>query len=158
MKKQQPWCISCRAKFALRKKNFCYECEQIEVKAKKREYRQKPEVKAKQREKREYMREYRQKPEVKAKQREYFQKPEVKAKKREYRQKPEVKAKKSDKEQLKKIYKEYAILLQKMDKQKLSVREMRRLEALAEYLGRDIDEWRTEQQKKEYMERMEEKY
>ena len=33
---------------------------------------------------REYQREYRQKPEAKAKQREYYQKPEVKAKQREY--------------------------------------------------------------------------
>jgi len=50
-----------------------------------REYQQKPEVKAK-------AREYSQKPEVKAKAREYQQKPEVKAKEREYNQKPEVKA------------------------------------------------------------------
>jgi hypothetical protein len=60
-----------------------------EVKARQKEYYQKPEVKARQKE-------YYQKPEVKAKKREYYQKPEVKAKQREYSQKPEVKAKKRE--------------------------------------------------------------
>ena len=41
---------------------------------------------------REYKREYNNKPEVKAKRKEYNNKPEVKAKKRAYHQKPEVKA------------------------------------------------------------------
>src|SRR3972149_5515914 len=58
-----------------------------DVKAKKREYFQRPDVKAKQRE-------YFQRPDVKAKKREYFQRPDVKAKQREYSQRPDVKAKK----------------------------------------------------------------
>ena len=41
----------------------------------------------------EVRREYQQRPEVKAKQKEYYQRPEVKAKHKEYQQRPEVKAK-----------------------------------------------------------------
>ena len=69
-----------------------------------REYRQRPDVKAKQRE-------YRQRPDVKAKQREYYQRPDVKAKQREYRQRPDVKAKqrvgKGNPERLKELCLEY---------------------------------------------------
>ena len=57
-----------------------------EVKAKNKEYHQRPEIKAKNKE-------YRQRPEIKAKNKEYYQRPEVKAKNKEYYQRPEVKAK-----------------------------------------------------------------
>jgi len=79
--------------------------------------------------------------------REYYQKPEVKARMREYRQKPEVKARKQNKDSMKAIIKEYHLLL---GLEKHTVRQMRKLEALADVLGRDIDEWRSQQQKDEH--------
>jgi len=57
-----------------------------------REYKQRPEIKAK-------LKEYKQRPEYKAKQREYKQRPEYKAKKREYQQRPEYKAKQREYQQ-----------------------------------------------------------
>ena len=72
--------------------------ETKEVREKKREYNQRPEVKEKRREK---SREYNQRPEVKEKRRENYQRPEVKEKMREkmreYNQRPEVKEKRREK-------------------------------------------------------------
>jgi hypothetical protein len=90
---------------------------------------------------------YYQRPEVKEKtrayMRAYFQRPEVKEKTREMR---------AERDYSRKIIGEYHHL---MKRKKLSVRQMRRLEALAEILGRDIDEWRNEAQRKEYQELIE---
>ena len=136
-----------------------------EVKAKLREYYQKPEYKARRREyyqKPEYkakQREYQRKPENREKKREYnrkyYQKPEVKARwrkyMREYHQKPEYKARRREQAELKKTITEYHTLL---EKKKPSRTEILRLEALADILGRDIEEWRTERMRKDYHERM----
>jgi hypothetical protein len=131
----------------------CHECksEAVEGKSrcafhleKTRAYYQRPEVKEKTRA---YKRAYYQRPEVKEKtrayMRAYFQRPEVKEKTREMR---------AERDYSRKIIGEYHHL---MKRKKLSVRQMRRLEALAEILGRDIDEWRNEAQRKEYQELIE---
>ena len=77
MRKELTICETCDTLFDYRpQKRFCDECNKKKV----REYRLRPEVKAKQRE---WHREYRLRPEVKAKKREYEQRPEVKAKQRE---------------------------------------------------------------------------
>ena len=67
-----------------------------EIKAKVKEYQQRPEIKAKKRE-------YEQRPEIKAKRREYRERPEIKAKVKEYQQRPERKAKKREYYKMKKI-------------------------------------------------------
>lgn len=76
-----------------------------------------------------------------------------KAKKREYRQRPEVKERRreyqntagKDKRNALKITREYQFLL---GLKKRSQRQQIRLLALAEYLGRDYEEWRTEDERK----------
>jgi endogenous inhibitor of DNA gyrase (YacG/DUF329 family) len=74
-------------KFCSKKcKKAYYQSHADEIKAKKKEYYQRPEIKAKNKE-------YYQRPEIKAKMKAYYQKPEIKAKKKEYRQRPEIKAK-----------------------------------------------------------------
>jgi len=98
---------------------------------------------------------YRQLPEVKARQREYnrkyYQKPEVREKKKEYLRKYNQKPENREKHKLKKTITEYHTLLKK---KKPSRTEILRLEALADILGRDIEEWRTERMRKDYHERM----
>ena len=68
-------------------------------------------------------------------------------KKKAYFQRPDVKEKKRDAVALKKIIRKYHYLLSLKNP---SVMECRRLEAIAEYLGRDIDEWRNKRQREEY--------
>ena len=85
-------CDPCKEASVERKRERDREYKQRpEVKARRRErgreYRQRPEVKARTREyMREYMREYQKRPEVKAWRRKYEQRPEVKARAREYQQ------------------------------------------------------------------------
>jgi hypothetical protein len=52
-----------------------------------------------------------------------------------------------EKRSFKHLIKEYHYLLGKKEP---TVREMRKLEAIADYLGREIDEWRNKKQKAEY--------
>lgn len=89
------------------------------VKEKRREYRRRPEIKARDNER---AKEYQRRPEVKARMKEYlkeyrktyYQRPEVKARKKEYRkayyQRPEVKAKAAARYKKKKIEKMIALL------------------------------------------------
>jgi len=101
-------------------------------------YSQRPERKA-------YKKAYSQRPERKAHMKAYHQRPEAKAYMKAYHQRPEVKAHKNAKIQTKKIVREYQALMLLKNPSRLA---MLRLEALAEILGRDLEEWRTEEQKK----------
>jgi len=116
-----------------------------------------------------YMKTYYQRPEVKARRKAYWQRPEVEARIKAYRQRPDVKAhmkvhmktymkayhqrpEVKAKKELRPLITEYHAIL---GKKKRTVREMRRLEALGDILGREIDEWRDEEQRKEYQGLME---
>ena len=82
----------------------------------------------------------------------YYQRPEVKAHTKAYMkaytkayyQRPEVRAYRKDKTQKKQMVREYQALMLLKKPSRLA---MLRLEALAELLGRDLEEWRTENQK-----------
>ena len=129
-------------------------------------YCRKPEVKEK---RQAYAKSYYQRPEVKDKRqayaKSYYQRPEVREKRRAYKkayyqlQKPMREANKAARKEARRIARElrplrkeyHALLMKTEDKKRpLSVREMRRLEALGDVLGREIDEWRNERQRKEY--------
>ena len=67
--------------------------QRFEVKAKMKEYQQRPEIKVRYKE---YHKQYRNKPEAKAKLKEHQQKPEVIAKRREHDRRPEIKARRKE--------------------------------------------------------------
>ena len=101
-RKEITLCDSCDTFFDyVPQKSTCDECKRVkkreyrqrpEVKERDREYRQRPEVKER---RRKWKREYNQLPEVKERNREKarkrYQRPEVKEQRREYEQRPEVK-------------------------------------------------------------------
>jgi len=127
----------------------------------KKHYYQRPEVKAHTKAyMKAYTKAYYQRPEVrahtkaymKAYTKAYYQRPEVrahtkaymKAYTKAYYQRPEVRAYRKDKTQKKQMVREYQALMLLKKPSRLA---MLRLEALAELLGRDLEEWRTENQK-----------
>jgi len=83
---------------------------------------------------------YSQRPDVKEKMKAYFQRPDVKEKMKAYFQRPDVK----DRDAKKKITAEYRFL---MGLKRRNQRQQIRLLALAEYFGRDYEEWQTEDEK-----------
>jgi len=88
-------------------------------------------------------------PEYKANLKEYFQRPEVQAKRKPYF------ANRYQKTLMKETVSEYQHLLG-LDNP--TVRQIRRLEALADYLGRDIEEWRNERMREEHADLMQGKF
>ncbi len=96
---------------------------------------------------REYRRAYQKSDKFKAYLRAYQKSDKYKAYLRAYRKSDKFKARRNERVGLKRVITEYHFLLSLKEP---SVRQMRRLEALAEYFGRDIDEWRNEKQREEY--------
>ena len=70
-----------------------------------------------------------------------------KAYSKEYNRRPEVKVMRTDNKEKKDVIREYQWLMCIKNPTKVQIL---RLEAIAEVLGRDLEEWRTEQQKESY--------
>ena len=114
-------------------------------------YSQRPEVKAYQKA---YKKAYSQRPEVKAQQKAYNQRPERKARVAElYRFSRPVKVPKG----LREIQREYQQLLCRYGEKNGDIprRDILRLEALSDYLGRDLEEWRLGKDKEAHAKRLE---
>jgi hypothetical protein len=127
-----------------------------------RNYLQRPAVKAR---RREYSLEYKKRPEVRAKlnayKRAYSKRPENKRRLAEYlrvyNKQPEVKQRKKDRRDFLEKEREYQKLLCLYEERngRIPLLMIRRLEALSEYFGRDLEEWRVGVDKERHAKEME---